>query len=223
MTTVETTRPKVLRKLVIDEFSFVDRPASVGSDVLVWKRDGGAAASADGLRERLAKAEADLASLRANDRVDEVYAALAKRDVARATELLRDSETYDAYRVRLAGERYAAPVAVAKAGPDHRAEIRKAVADDDGAELERLVNLRRRRCSTTSCCAPGELETAVQQGVAKRARTPARRARGRGGPVARAHPGPAEGQGPEGHGGGAARGRGGFEAAWVAMVTPARG
>ena len=140
MSTVETTRPKVLRKLVIDEFSFVDAPASVGSDVLVWKRDGVAAgtASPDGLRERLAKAEADLASLRANGRVDEVYAALAKRDVARSRELLRDPETFDAYRARMAGGRYAAPVRVAKAEPDHRAEIRKLLAAGDSDGLGRL-------------------------------------------------------------------------------------
>jgi hypothetical protein len=140
MSIAETTNPKVLRKLVIDEFSFVDAPASVGSDVLVWKRDdsAGGGATSDGLRERIAKIEADIASTRANRRVDELYEAMAKGDTARGGELLRDPETYDAYKARLAGERYAAPVEVAKVEPDHRAAIREAVAGGDPAALTRL-------------------------------------------------------------------------------------
>jgi hypothetical protein len=81
------------------------------------------------LGDRLAKLEADIASTRANRRVDELHEALAKGDATRGRELLRDPETYDAYKARLAGERYASPVKVAKAEPDHRAAIRKAVAD----------------------------------------------------------------------------------------------
>lgn len=124
---VDPRRPKVLRRLRIDEFSFCDAPANADSRVLVCK--------AGGDREALAKAAAAAATLRANARVDEVYAALAKRDTARAGELLRDAETYDAYQVRIAGGRYQAPVAVTKAEPDHRAGIRKAVAARDMAAL----------------------------------------------------------------------------------------
>ena len=47
MSTVDPTKPKVLRKLTIDEFSFCDFPASVGSDVLVWKSASGSAAGPD--------------------------------------------------------------------------------------------------------------------------------------------------------------------------------
>ena len=82
--------------------------------VVSSKAGAGAATSAgpEALRVRLAKLEAGIASLRANGRVDEVYAALAKRDTARSGELLRDPETYEAYRARMAGGRYAAPVRV---------------------------------------------------------------------------------------------------------------
>jgi hypothetical protein len=147
MTIAETSTPKRLRRLKIDEFSFVDAPASVGSDVLVWKHDTGSAA-----------------------------------------------------------------------GPDHRAEIRKAVADDDGAELERLVNLDG-GVQYYELLRAGELETAVQQGIAKRSRTPAQvpaaevarwRERIRAMLEAR------DRKGLE-----AARRQGGaaFEAAWIAMAT----
>src|SRR5215207_1454674 len=37
------SRPKVLRKLKIDEFSFCDVPCNADSTVLVWKRGGGVA------------------------------------------------------------------------------------------------------------------------------------------------------------------------------------
>jgi hypothetical protein len=105
MTTAETSRPKVLRRLVIDEFSFVDAPASVGSDVLVWKHASGGAgatgtvsAAAAGnplpLGDRLAKLEADIAAARANRRAGEALEALAKRDMPQATELLGDPDTY---------------------------------------------------------------------------------------------------------------------------------
>ena len=58
----------------------------------------------------------------------------------RATELLGDTDTYHAYSARLAGEEWRPCVAKA-AGPDHRAAIRKAVTEDDFAELDRLVRL----------------------------------------------------------------------------------
>ena len=90
------------------------------------------------LAQRLDKLEGDLATLRANARVDEVYVALGKRDHARAGELLRDPETHAAYRTRLAGERYAAPVKVTKVETDHRAEIRKLLAAGDTDGLTRL-------------------------------------------------------------------------------------
>jgi hypothetical protein len=137
MTIAETSTPKRLRRLKIDKFSFVDAPASVGSDVLVWKRDGGGATS-DGLRERIAKIEADITAMRANTRVDELFAAMAKGDTARGCELLKDKDTHLAYRARLAGERWQAPVEVAKAEPDHRAEIRNLLAAGDADGLTRL-------------------------------------------------------------------------------------
>ena len=90
------------------------------------------------LAERVAKLASDIATLRANARVDEVYVALGKRDHARAGELLRDPETHAAYRTRLAGERYAAPVKVTKVETDHRAEIRKLLAAGDADGLTRL-------------------------------------------------------------------------------------
>jgi hypothetical protein len=149
MSTVDASRPKVLRKLVIDEFSFVDAPASIGSDVLVWKRDsgdgGGAAGTAPAaatgnllpLGDRLAKLEADIAAARANRRADEALEALAKRDMPQATELLGDPDTYHAYSARVRGQEGRPPVAKA-AGLDHCQAIRKAVAEDDFAELDRL-------------------------------------------------------------------------------------
>jgi hypothetical protein len=48
------------------------------------------------LGDRIAKLAADVASFRANSRVDEVFEALAKRDTATACELLRDPATYEA-------------------------------------------------------------------------------------------------------------------------------
>jgi hypothetical protein len=172
MSTVDASRPKVLRKLVIDEFSFVDAPASVGSDVLVWKRDGGAGvASLDGLRERLAKLEADIASTRANDRVDELYEAMAKGDTARGSELLRDPETYDAYKARLAGERYVAPVEVAKAEPDHRADIRKLLAAGDADGLTRLFrSAPAAHGQYRGMLGTGELRETAAEGLAGRRR-----------------------------------------------------
>ena len=106
MSTVDASRPKVLRKLVIDEFSFVDAPASVGSDVLVWK-------SASGSADRR------------------------------------------------------------PAGPDHRAEIRKAVAEDDFAELDRLVRQPDGGRQYQELLMAGELVEAVERAAAKRARAAA--------------------------------------------------
>jgi hypothetical protein len=126
------------------------------------------------LAQRLDKLEGDLATLRANARVDEVYVALGKRDHARAGELLRDPETHAAYRTRLAGERYAAPVKVTKVETDHRAEVRKLLAAGDADGLTRLFR--------SAPAAHGQyremlgtegLRAAAAEGVAKRARTPA--------------------------------------------------
>ena len=174
---MDQTKPKVLRRLKISEFSFVDAPASIGSDVLVWKNAAGASLPPPPPPARpavrLAKLEADLASLKANDRVDEVYAALAKGDHARAGELLRDPVTYDAYRARLAGERWQAPVEVVKDEPDYRQAIREAVADGDHAELNRLVHLPEGGRQYGELLRAGDLVEAAAAAVAKRARTPA--------------------------------------------------
>jgi hypothetical protein len=97
---------------------------------------------------------------------------LAKGDTAVAGELLGDADTYSAYSARLWGEEWRPPVAKA-AGPDHRAEIRKAVAEDDFAKLERLVRLPDCGREYHRMLMGGELEAAVEQGVAKRSRTPA--------------------------------------------------
>jgi hypothetical protein len=132
------SNPKVLRKLKIDEFSLVDVPASVGSDVLIWKRGEGEAAG----RQRpvlqtsverqayIAKMDAEIATLKASRAVDEAMALLAKRDpesVAKAGAILRSSpDVYDAYRARMAGERYEAPVAKAE---DGRSSIERSLAE----------------------------------------------------------------------------------------------
>lgn len=126
---MSTASPKVLRRLTIDEFSFCDAPANADSKVLVCKRDDGAGAGPGPDREAVLKADL------VNARVDLALALLAKRDTAKAGELLRDAETYGAYMARIRGGRYAAPVAVAKAEPDHRGEIRRLVAARDMAAL----------------------------------------------------------------------------------------
>ncbi len=133
-------RPTLLDGPTLTETSVCRKGANEHAEILFWKHGGAAAgvASPDGLRERIAKLEADIASTRANDRVDELYEAMAKGDTARGSELLRDPETYDAYKARLAGERYVAPVEVAKAEPDHRAEIRELLAAGDADGLTRL-------------------------------------------------------------------------------------
>jgi hypothetical protein len=81
-----------------------------------------------------------MAAARANRRVDEALEALAAWDMPRATELLGDPDACHAFHARDAGEVWRPPVAKA-AGPDHRAEIRKAVAGGDHAELDCLVRL----------------------------------------------------------------------------------
>ena len=98
---------------------------------------------------------------------------LAKGDTARGCELLRDPETYDAYRARLAGERWQAPVEVVKNEPDYRQAIREAVADGDHAKLNRLVHLPEGGRQYGELLRAGELVAAAEQGIAKRARTPA--------------------------------------------------
>ena len=171
MSIVETSRPKVLRKLVIDEFSFVDAPASVGSDVLVWKRagDGGGAGAATANPrtpgDRLAEIEADIAAARADRRAGEALEALAKHDMARATELLGDPDTYHAYDARLRGQEWRPPVAKA-AGPDRRQAIREAVAQGDAAGLERLVRLPDGGRQYHELLMAGELEPPRAGGVA---------------------------------------------------------
>src|SRR5687767_10538560 len=117
---MDVSSQKVLRKLKIDEFSLVDVPASVGSDVLIWKRGGGEAAGRQRpvlqtLVERqayIAKLDAEIATLKASSAVDEVMALLAKRDAqsaAQAGVILRSSpEVYEAYAARTRGERYEA-------------------------------------------------------------------------------------------------------------------
>jgi hypothetical protein len=135
---VDVSSPKALRKLKIDEFSLVDAPASVGSDVLIWKRGEGEAAG----RQRpvlqtsverqayIAKLDAEIATLKASSAVDEVMTLLAKRDpesVAKAGAILRSSpEVYEAYHARMAGERYEAPVAKAE---DTRSSIERSLAE----------------------------------------------------------------------------------------------
>ena len=90
-------------------------------------------APAPSLRERLDRIERGIAVLKAGDE------ALAKGDAAGASRALADPAAYEAYHARLRGEHYQAPVAVAKAEPDHRASIRKFVADGDMDGLGRLM------------------------------------------------------------------------------------
>jgi hypothetical protein len=206
MTTVETTRPKVLRKLVIDEFSFVDAPASVGSDVLVWKRHDGEAV---GTGSALAEYEAEVARAMGADPTLDVSTASTRA-------MKSDPGLYERYHAELHGLR---PAPVVKAEPDHRAEIRKAVAGDDFAELDRLVRLPDGGRQYHEMLVAGELAEAVEQGIAKRSRTPAdvpaaevARWRERIRSLLKAK----DQKGLE-----AARRQGGaaFEAAWVAMAT----
>src|SRR5688500_950995 len=120
---------KVLRKLKIDEFSLVDVPASVGSDVLIWKRDGGPVLQTSVERQAyIAKLDAEIVTLKASSAVDEAMTLLAKRDpesVAKAGAILRSSpEVYEAYQARVRGERYEAPVAKAE---DTRSSIERTI------------------------------------------------------------------------------------------------
>ena len=63
---------------------------------------------------------------------------------------------------------------VTKAEPDHRADIRKAVADGDHAELTRLFrSASAAHGQYQELLHSGGLAGAVAEGVAKRARTPA--------------------------------------------------
>ena len=78
-----------------------------------------------------------MAAARANRRVDEALEALAAWDMPRATELLGDPDACHAFHARDAGEVWRPPVAEAD-GPDHRAEIRKAVAEGDAEGLTGL-------------------------------------------------------------------------------------
>ncbi len=134
---MSTDRPTVLRKLRLDEFSFVTAPASVGSDVLVWKRDEAGMTGA----ERVAKAVED----KANAAVDEAMALLDEyaRTRVRATfdkadaVLRRSPEVAEAYRHRTAyGERWTAPVA--KAEVDHKPAVLRLVKSRDWKGLEAL-------------------------------------------------------------------------------------
>jgi hypothetical protein len=126
------------------------------------------------LAERVAKLASDLATLRANARVDELHATLAKRDGARATELMRDPETYATYRARLGGQRWQAPVEIVKVETDHRAEIRKLLAAGDADGLTKLFHAApSSHAQYREMLGTGELRVAAAEGVAKRARTPA--------------------------------------------------
>ncbi len=62
------------------------------------------------------------------------------------------------------------------AGPDHRAEITKAVAADDHAELDRLVHLPEGGRQYDELLRAGELVAAGEAAVAKRDRAAARKA-----------------------------------------------
>ena len=157
----------------LTETSVCRKEANEHAEILFRKHGGTGpgAATPDGQLERIAKAEADPASLRANNRVDELYEAMAKGDTARGCELLRDPETHAAYRARLAGERYAAPVEVAKAEPDHRAEIRELLAAGDADGLTRLFrSAPAAHGQYRGMLGTEEMRAAAMEGVAKRRR-----------------------------------------------------
>ena len=163
-----------------------------------------------------------MAAARANRRVDEALEALAAWDMPRATELLGDPDTCHAFHARDAGEVWRPPVAKA-AGPGHRAEIRKAAAEDDFAELDRLVRQPDGGRQYHELLMAGDLAEPAAEGIAKRGRTPAQvpeaevaRWRERIRAMLKAR----DRKGME-----AARRQGGaaFEAAWVAMATAGEG
>ena len=111
-----------------------------------------------------------MAAARANRRADEALEALAKRDMPQATELLGDPDTYHAYSARVRGQEERPPVAKA-AGLDHCQAIRKAVAEDDFAELDRLVRQPDGGRQYHELLMAGDLVEAAEAAVAKRART----------------------------------------------------
>ncbi len=113
------------------------RSTSAGEPVEIRKRT---AAPAD-LEARIAKLAADVTSFAVNNRVDEVLQLVRKDDARAARDLLNDPQTYEAYHIRMAGERYEAPVAKA-AAPDvsgHALTIKKLIETNDMTELGRLM------------------------------------------------------------------------------------
>ncbi len=130
---------------------------------------------------------------------------------------MRDPDLARRYWEDMHGRPVRPVVVKAAEGPDRRAEIRKAVAEDDHAELDRLVREPEGGRQYHELLMAGELAEAVEQGTAKRARTPAdvpeaevNRWRERIRALLRAK----DAKGME-----AARRQGGaaFEAAWIAM------
>ena len=147
---MSTDRPKVLRKLKIDEFSFCDVPCNADSTVLVWKRGGGVAeapnlgaGSATSMTEaeRVAKAVEDKVNAAADEAMGllDQYARTRNRATFdKADAILRGvPEVGEAYELRVRGERWTMPVA--KADPDHRPAILKLVASRDFRGLEQLA------------------------------------------------------------------------------------
>jgi hypothetical protein len=110
-----------LRKLVLTEGSLVDAGANQFSHVLLYKRETGMETP-----EQVAKA----LTASANAAVDEAMALLAKRTPEAAAQagaiLKRSPEIYDAYHVRMAGERYEAPVRKVE---DSRSSIERSLAE----------------------------------------------------------------------------------------------
>ena len=165
-------RPALLDGLTLTETSVCRKGANEHAAILFWKRHGTPPPPPAPLAERLAKLEADLAATRANRRAGEALEALAKGDTAVAGELLGDADTYSAYSARLWGEEWRPPVAKA-AGPDRRAEIRKAVAEANFAELDRLVRQPDGGRQYHELLMAGDLAEPAAEGIAKRGRTPA--------------------------------------------------
>jgi hypothetical protein len=114
------------------------RSTPAGTPVEIRKRS---VADLDRLQADIAKFAATVATTTINARVDEAMALVKKGDNRAARELLNDPQTYEAYRGRLAGERYEAPVAKAAepAISGHALTIKKLIETNDMDGLGRLM------------------------------------------------------------------------------------
>jgi hypothetical protein len=130
---MDVSNPKVLRKLKIDEFSLVDAPASVGSDVLIWKRADSQPlvpkSTAEGEAE-IRKLEARLATTNANYAALEAMELINKRDpasAAKAGDIFKNNpDAYEAYRAQMVGQRWQAAVSEPE---DTRSSIERSLAE----------------------------------------------------------------------------------------------